>query len=53
MRFAEMGCMMTPKKLDRKSWLVAQQEKQKEVEGRLDGRCRQAKQFCVETFCEE
>ena len=50
MRFGEMGCMMTRKKLGRKSWLAAQREKQKEVEGLLDGNCQQAKQFCMETF---
>ena len=47
MRSAEMGCRMSQKNLIS---LEGQREGWKDVAGRLDGDCRQAKQFYEETF---
>lgn len=50
MRSGETGCRMIRKKLSGSVSLVGQEERQKEVADRLDDNCRQAKQFCEETF---
>lgn len=50
MRSGEMGYMMIRKKLSWELSLAAQEERQKEFEGRLDGDCQQGKWYCEKTF---